>query len=66
MSQQLIDKIEQQNIAELREAQKAYDDARIKDAKQILQSIIELYSNNQDVTGLVDRAQQQLDAINKA
>ncbi|GAB5403108.1 MAG: serine/threonine-protein kinase [Aureliella sp.] len=52
--------------SKLREAQKAYDDARIKDAKQILQSIIELYSNNQDVTGLVDRAQQQLDAINKA
>ncbi len=52
--------------SKLRESQQAYDDARVMDAKQILQSIIELYSDNQEVSGLVDRAQQQLDDINKA
>lgn len=52
--------------AKLVEAQKAYDEARIKDTKQILQSIIELYGNNQEVSSLVERAQTQLDEIGKS
>lgn len=49
--------------SKLTEAQKAYDRARIKDAKKILESIIELYSSNQDVASLVRRAEQMLESF---
>ncbi|MCA9125825.1 MAG: serine/threonine protein kinase [Planctomycetales bacterium] len=49
----------------LTEAQTAYDQARIIEAKLIWESIIELYSQNQDVQPLVEQAQEGLDSLNK-
>ncbi|HBE67165.1 MAG TPA: serine/threonine protein kinase, partial [Planctomycetaceae bacterium] len=49
--------------SKLAEAQEAYDRARIKEAKKILESIIELYSSNQDVATLVARAEQMLESF---
>jgi hypothetical protein len=48
----------------LTEANEAYERARVADAKQILESIIELYSGNQEVAALVARAEQQLEELN--
>ncbi len=50
--------------SKLAEAQAAYDDARIADAKLKWESIIELYAGNQEVQPLVDEARRHLDELN--
>ena len=69
-----INRITEQGIGEhalqtflnskLDEAQVAYEQAQITEAKLKLESIIELYAGNQEVAPLVDEAQRRLDEIN--
>lgn len=49
--------------AKLNEAQKAYDQAHIIEAKLIWDSVVELYTGNQEVSPLVAQAQQRLDEL---
>ena len=51
--------------SKLEEAQSAYDKARVAEAKMKLESIVELYTGNQEVAPLVEQAQVQLDEMNK-
>ncbi len=70
-----IQRIKQKGLAEnalqtflnqkMTEANAAYDQARILEAKLKWESIVELYSGNQEVAPIVAEAQQRLDAINQ-
>ena len=47
----------------LKEAKDAYDDARVVEAKIKLESILELYGSNPEVSELVEQAEAQLEII---
>ena len=49
----------------LAEAQAAYDRANLAQSKMILESILELYADNQEVAPLVEQAQQKLSEIGR-
>jgi eukaryotic-like serine/threonine-protein kinase len=49
----------------LAEAQVNYEKARVSEAKSTLESIVELYTNNQEVAELVEQAQSRLDAFSR-
>lgn len=49
--------------SKLADAQSAYDHARVTEAKGIWESVVELYSDNQEVVAVVDQAKERLNEL---